>query len=187
MLTGPRDDAGLVGDATRDDPERNERFLPSPVDAGQKRLPIDMDYVQRVMMELLTIPSPSGRTDHVMQLVGGELRDLGLDFEVTRRGALIAELPSRSPGADRTVVVHADTIGCMVSELKDNGRLSIVPVGTHSARFAEGARVVVFSDDVSGDYRHTGTILPIKASGHRYGDEVDEQGVGWDHVVVRVD
>ncbi len=50
MLTGPRDDAGLVGDATRDDPERNERFLPSPVDAGQKRLPIDMDYVQRLMM-----------------------------------------------------------------------------------------------------------------------------------------
>jgi peptidase M42 family hydrolase len=187
MLTGPRDDAGLVLDETRDDPERDERFLPSPVDAGQKRLPIDMEYVQRVMLELLNIPSPSGRTDHVMQLIGGELRDLGLDFEVTRRGALIAELPSRAPGADRTVVVHADTIGCMVSQLKDNGRLAIVPVGTHSARFAEGARVVVFSDDVSGDYRHTGTILPIKASGHRFGDEVDEQGVGWDHVEVRVD
>ena len=85
MLTGPRDDAGLVRDDTRDDVEPNERFLPSPVDAGQKRLPIDMDYVQRVMVELLTIPSPSGRTDHVMQLIGGELRDLGLDFEVTRR------------------------------------------------------------------------------------------------------
>src|SRR3712207_2381078 len=146
-----------------------------------------MDYVQRVMLELLTIPSPSGRTDHVMQLIGGELRDLGLDFEVTRRGALIAELPSRAPGADRTVVVYADSIGCMVSQLKDNGRLAIVPVGTHSARFAEGARVTIFSDDVSGDYWHTGTILPIKASGHRYGDEVDEQGVGWDFVEVRVD
>ena len=45
------------------------------------------------MLELLTTPSPSGRTDHVRQLIGGELRDLGLDFEVTRRGALIAELP----------------------------------------------------------------------------------------------
>jgi peptidase M42 family hydrolase len=89
--------------------------------------------------------------------------------------------------ADRAIIVHADTIGCMVRELKANGRLAIVPVGTHSARFAEGARVTIFSDDVDGDYRHTGTILPLKASGHRFGDEVDEQGVGWDFVEVRVD
>ena len=41
----------------------------------------------------------------------------------------------------RAVVVHADTIGCMVKRLKANGRLEVVPVGTHSARFAEGAHV----------------------------------------------
>ena len=167
----------------------SERFLPSPVNAGQQHLTIDMDYVQRVMLELLAIPSPSGRTDHVMQLIGGELRTLGIDFEVTRRGSILAELASgtRDTAADRAVVVHADTIGCMVRELKDNGRLAVVPVGTHSARFAEGARVTIFSDDIAGAYRHTGTILPLKASGHRFGDEVDEQGVGWDYVEVRVD
>ena len=167
----------------------SERFLPSPVNAGQKHLTIDMDFVQRVMLELLSIPSPSGRTDHVMQLIGGELRALGIDFEVTRRGSILAELPSatREAAPDRAVVVHADTIGCMVRGLKDNGRLALVPVGTHSARFAEGARVTIFSDDIAGDYRHTGTILPLKASGHRFGDEVDEQGVGWDCVEVRVD
>jgi peptidase M42 family hydrolase len=169
--------------------EPNERFLPSPVDAGQRRLPIDMDYVRRVLLELLAIPSPSGRTDHVMQVVGGELRSLGIDFEVTRRGALLAEIPGTATDtvADRAIVVHADTIGCMVRELKDNGRLAVVPVGTHSARFAEGARVTIFSDEVEGDYRHSGTILPLKASGHRFGDEVDTQGVGWDYVEVRVD
>jgi peptidase M42 family hydrolase len=167
----------------------NDRFLPSPVNAGQQRLTIDMDYVQRVMLELLSIPSPSGRTDHVMQLIGGELRDLGIEFEVTRRGALLAEIPSTTSDAvaDRAIIVHADTIGCMVRELKENGRLALVPVGTHSARFAEGARVTIFSDDVEGNYRHSGTILPLKASGHRFGDEVDEQGVGWDVVEVRVD
>jgi len=30
-------------------------------------------------------------------------------------------------------------------------------------------------------------VLPLKASGHAYGDEVDTQGVGWDHVELRVD
>ena len=170
-------------------PVPSGRFLPSPVDAGQQRLTIDMDYVQRVMLQMLEIPSPSGRTDHVMQVIGGALRDLGIDFEMTRRGALLAEIPSRNAGdaPDRAIVVHADTIGCMVRELKGNGRLALVPVGTHSARFAEGARVTIFSDDVEGDYKHTGTILPLKASGHRFGDEVDEQGVGWDNVEVRVD
>jgi peptidase M42 family hydrolase len=167
----------------------DERFLPSPV-TGQRRVPIDMEYVRDVLVRLLAIPSPSGRTDHVMQVIGGELRRLGIPFEVTRRGALVAEVPGASGtngGADRTVVVHADTIGCMVRELKDNGRLALVPVGTHSARFAEGARVTIFTDDLAGDYRHTGTILPLKASGHRFGDEVDTQGVGWDFVEVRVD
>jgi peptidase M42 family hydrolase len=164
------------------------RFLPSPV-TGQRRLEIDMDYVCRVMMQLLGIPSPSGRTDHAMQLIGGELRALGIPFGVTRRGAILAEVKGTNPAmnADRAIVVHADTIGCMVRELKDNGRLAIVPVGTHSARFAEGARVTIFSDDITGDYRHSGTILPNKASGHRFGDDVDTQGVGWDFVEVRVD
>ena len=47
-----------------------------------------------------------------------------------------------------------------------HARLALVPVGTHSARFSEGARVTIFSDDIAGVYRRTGTILPLKASGH---------------------
>ena len=152
-----------------------------------KLLPIDMAYVADVLVRLLRIPSPSGRTDHVMQLVGEEIDALGIPFELTRRGVLRAELAGEAgPGsADRAVIVHADTIGCMVKRLKGNGRLEIVPVGTHSARFAEGARVTIFVDDLERTY--TGTVLPLKASGHRWGDEVDTQPVGWAHVEVRVD
>ncbi len=152
-----------------------------------KLLPIDMDYVADVMVRLLRIPSPSGRTDHVMQLVGEEIAALGMPFELTRRGVLRGELCGEGgPGtADRAIIVHADTIGCMVKELKDNGRLTLVPIGTHSARFAEGARVKIFVDDLERTY--TGTVLPLKASGHRWGDEVDIQGVGWHQVEVRVD
>ncbi|MCU1374319.1 MAG: peptidase family protein, partial [Actinomycetia bacterium] len=153
-----------------------------------KLLPIDMDYVQEVLVRLLRTPSPTGRTDQVMQLVGEQLVALGLEFELTRRGVIVAQLPGESgpTGADRTIVVHGDTIGCMVRQRKENGRLAIVPVGTHSARFAEGARVTIFVDDLDQRF-YTGTVLPLLASGHRYGDEVDTQGVGWDQVEVRVD
>ena len=162
----------------------------SPVRGGEsppdvRRLPIDMDYVQDVLIHLLRTPSPTGRTDEVVQYVGELLLDLGMDLTVTRRGLLNATLSGLCSRPDRAVVVHADTIGCMVTRLKDNGRLEVTQLGTHSARFAEGAHVTIFTDRPQGVY--TGTVLPLKGSGHQYGDEVDTQGVGWPLVEVRVD
>jgi peptidase M42 family hydrolase len=106
-----------------------------------------------------------------MQLLGDVLADLPVELTVTRRGALLALLKGRDEGA-RAVVAHADTIGCMVRDLKPNGRLAVVPVGTHSSRFSEGCRVTVLTDDPVRTY--TGTILPLLASGHAYGDGIDE-------------
>lgn len=137
------------------------------------------------LLALLQTPSPTGRTDAVMQLIGEVFDALGVPFSLTRRGALIAELPGESETVDRAVVVHADTIGAMVSGLKDNGRLELISVGTFSARFAAGARVRVFCDE--SDEFITGTILPLKASGHAFGDAVDTQPTDWDHIEVRVD
>jgi len=146
---------------------------------------VDRSWIIDTLLALLQTPSPSGRTDAVMQLIGGILDDLGVPFTLTRRGALTAELPGESATTDRAIVVHADTIGCMVRELKDNGRLELVPVGTFSARFAAGARVRIFTDD--SDEFFTGTVMPLKASGHAFGDEIDTQPTDWEHVEVRVD
>lgn len=151
-------------------------------------LSVDMDYVVDLMLRLLRTPSPAGRTDEVMRLIGAELEDIGLDFWLTRRGSLVADLPCGPDGdawGSRAIMVHADTIGCMVKELKADGRLRVVPIGTWSARFAEGARVTIFTDDF--DHTYTGTVLPLKASGHTFADEVDSAPIGWDHVEVRVD
>lgn len=160
----------------------------SEADMEPKHLSVDMDYVVDLMLRLLRTPSPAGRTDAIMRLIGAELESLGLEFWLTRRGSLVADLPCDVDGDDwgsRAVLVHADTIGCMVKELKADGRLRVVPVGTWSARFAEGARVTLFTDDF--DRTYTGTVLPLKASGHTYGDAIDEQPIGWDHVEVRLD
>lgn len=148
-----------------------------------KILQIDSDYLLEVLVELLRTPSPSGRTDAVMQLIGDRLNSLGVSFSVTRRGVLAAGLPGERDGISRALAVHADTIGCMVKRIKPNGRLEVVPVGTHSSRFAEGSQVTIFTDDA----HHSGTVLPLKSSGHTFGDEVDTQGVGWPLVEVRID
>jgi peptidase M42 family hydrolase len=148
-------------------------------------LPLDTVYLRQMLLDLLRTPSPSGRTDAAMQVIGDHLDKLGVPVRVTRRGVLVATLDGVKHDVSRAVVVHADTIGCMVKRLKDNGRLEVVPVGTHSARFSEGAHVTVFVDDLSRIY--TGTVLPLMSSGHNFGDAVDTQGVGWHQVEVRVD
>ena len=135
--------------------------------SGMAALDIDLGFLRRVLLELLDIPSPTGRTDHVQQYVGERLDRLCVPFVVTRRGAIVADLggPADS-NASRAVVVHTDTIGAMVRRLKRNGRLELKPIGTHSARFSEGAAVWVFPDDLETVYN--GQVLPLKASGHRW-------------------
>ena len=146
-------------------------------------LDIDADYLCNTLLRLLKTPSPSGYTDRVVHLVCHELQTLGIPYELTRRGAIRATLAGHVSSPDRAVVAHVDTLGAMVKALKPNGRLELVPIGHWSARFAEGARVQLFTDTTT--YR--GTILPLKASGHTFNEEIDTQPVGWQHVELRID
>lgn len=146
-------------------------------------LAIDVDYLQDQLLRMLKIPSPSGYTDNIVHAVVEELEKLGLKCELTRRGAVRAVLPGKQKQGKRAIVAHVDTIGAMVTRLQENGRVALTPIGHWSSRFAEGARCTVFTDE--GTRR--GTILPLKASGHTYGDEIDSQGVGWEHVELRID
>jgi len=148
-----------------------------------KPLTIDQEYTQALLVRLLHTPSPSGYTDRVVHLVCDELEHLHVPFEITRRGAIRANLAGRVGSPDRAIVAHIDTLGAMVKGLKANGRLELVPVGHWNARFAEGARVTLYSD--LGQYR--GTILPLKASGHTFGPEIDKQPCGWEYVELRID
>lgn len=145
--------------------------------------PIDRAYLQRVLLHLLSIHSPTGYTDPIVREVCHELDQLGIRYELTRRGAIRATLPGRAYSPDRAVVAHLDTLGAMVKELKENGRLGVVPVGHWSSRFAEGARCSLYSDATI--YR--GTLLPLKASGHTFNTEIDTQPVSWDNLELRVD
>lgn len=144
---------------------------------------IDKEYLFRTLVSLLNIPSPAGYTDQAVHFVGKELERLEVPFIVTRRGAIRATLEGEAGTFIRAVSVHLDTLGAMVRDLKDNGRLALSPIGTWSSRFAEGARVTVFTE--KGPFR--GTVLPLKASGHAFGDEVDRQPVSWDQIEVRID
>jgi len=142
---------------------------------------IDQDYLLDRLLKLVNTPSPIGMTERAVALVDGWLRELGYEPRYTRRGVLFVEVGEGAPR--RALAAHLDTLGAMVTELKPNGRLALRNTGTWAARFAEGARVTIFSD--RGEHR--GTILPLKASGHRFNTEVDTQAADWDNLEIRVD
>lgn len=144
---------------------------------------IDVDALWKDLLALLEIPSPSGYTDRIVRHLVAELEELGLETELTRRGAIRARLRGAASHPGRAVVAHLDTLGAMVREVTPNGRLAIAPVGTWSARFAEGARVTILGDGQP----LRGTILPLKASGHVYNEAVDTQPVAWSNLEIRVD
>ena len=144
---------------------------------------IDRDYMADVLKSLLNCHSPSGMTDNVVNLTCALLDNLGVDYELTRRGAIRATLPGVAKSPDRAIVAHLDTLGAMVKNLKENGRCEVAPIGHWSARFAEGARVTIHTD-----YGwHQGTILPLKASGHTFNQEIDTQPSKWENLEIRID
>ncbi|GHD58024.1 peptidase M42 [Thalassobaculum fulvum] len=160
-----------------------EERLRSYGDASRTLAAIEGRRILDHLLELEAIPSPTGYTDSIVRHVCGWLDGRGIDYELTRRGAIRANLRGEVESPDRAVVGHLDTLGAQVTQLKANGRLAIRPVGTWAARFAEGARVTVFTE--AGPRR--GTILPLKASGHVFDQEIETQPAHWDNLEIRVD
>jgi len=144
---------------------------------------VDEAYLLAQLKALLAIDSPTGYTDQVVRHCSRELERLGLTPELTRRGAIRAVRRGRRRKGARAIVAHLDTLGAQVKLVKEDGRLELVPIGHWSARFAEGARVTLYSE--TGSFR--GTVLPLRASGHTFNEGVDTLPVGWPYVELRVD
>lgn len=174
MSDGLRPDALSVQEPTARDCDKT--FMHTPIT-------IDPDYLTARLADLLAIPSPTGFTDEAVRYTAREIERLGLEVKLTRRGAIRALRPGAHSRPARGIVSHLDTLGAQVKALKDNGRLELVSIGHWSSRFAEGARASIFSG--RGIYR--GTILPLKASGHTFNEEVDTQPTSWKHIELRID
>lgn len=54
---------------------------------------IDKSFLLKTLRRLLDTPSPSGMTDAVVHVVCDILSELGIEYKLTRRGAIRATLP----------------------------------------------------------------------------------------------
>jgi len=115
--------------------------------------------------QLLAIPSPVGDTHRAIDFVQSAFAGLGLETHVPPKGYLTATWEVEGSDAPRAVSAHIDTLGAMVSKLKDNGRVSLTKLGgwDWNSVEAEGVSVLLGSGDII-----RGSILPVKVSGHAY-------------------
>ena len=128
--------------------------------------PIDTQYLQRVLLELLATPSPVGDTEAGIE----KCRELicafdGIDVRITRKGALVATLNGEKSDEPRGVTAHVDTLGAVVKRIKDNGRLEMAQLGNFAWTAVENESVTVAA--ANGE-QYRGAILVQNASHHLY-------------------
>ncbi|MCU0315153.1 MAG: M42 family metallopeptidase [Fimbriimonadaceae bacterium] len=89
------------------------------------RLDIDLDYLIRVLEDLLNTPSPTGDTEWAVSFVQQELESMGIASYRTQKGSLVAFFEGLQDDKPRVVTAHVDTLGAMVAQIKPNGRLRL--------------------------------------------------------------
>ena len=146
---------------------------------------IDLKYTLKKTVELLAIPSPVGYTHNAIEWVRKELESLGVKkYNITKKGALIAYVKGKDSNYKKMISAHVDTLGAVVKKVKKNGRLEITNVGGFAWGSVEGEHVTIHT---LSEKKYTGTILPIKASVHVYGDVAREMPRTEETMEIRID
>lgn len=145
---------------------------------------IDLKYILNKTAELLEIPSPVGYTDLAITWIKKELDNFGLDYSQTKKGALITCIKGENSNYKKMISAHVDTLGATVKKVKSNGRLELTNLGGYAWGSVEGENVQIHT--VSGKV-YEGTLLPIKASVHVYGDVAREAARVEETMEVRID
>jgi putative aminopeptidase FrvX len=149
-----------------------------------KPLSIDTRYLTDFLVGLLQTPSPTGMTEAAIAYTESALKGLGFGPQRTTKGALVIEWPGAASDAPRALTAHADTLGAMVKEIKENGRLKLSRIGSYFWSTVEGEGCTVFT--ASGKTVR-GSLLLTKASSHVHGEEVGKLERNDDNMEVRLD
>lgn len=145
---------------------------------------VDIQYVLDTMVKYLKIDSPSGKTSEAIKAVKKQFEELGVETALTRKGAVIATIEGEDNKNQKTISAHIDTLGIMVKGIKPNGRLKIVRAAGGTWTTFEGCNAVL---ETRTGKKYSGTILPIYASTHIYGDIARESVRTDDIMEFRID
>ncbi len=128
-------------------------------------LRIDSDKMVDFMVRLLNTPSPTGDTARAMAVVEEAFEPFNLAMKSSPKGVLTGTWTGEEDRAPRALTAHVDTLGAMVREIKDNGRLRLSQLGGWRWSSVEGEGATIFTGS-GKSYR--GSFLPTTASAHAH-------------------
>jgi putative aminopeptidase FrvX len=132
---------------------------------------IDTKTMTDFLIGLLNTPSPTGLAEKAVEYTERAFARFPFKMRRTVKGALVAEWEGKASDAPRALTAHVDTLGAMVKEIKENGRLKLTKVGGFVWNTVEGEGCTVFT---TSGRTVRGSLLLVKASSHVFGAEVGE-------------
>lgn len=121
------------------------------------------EYILEKMKEFLAIPSPSGFTDQATAYLMKEFQALGYNPVETVKGAVVVDLGGEDVNNGILISGHMDTLGAVVTQIKDTGRLKMINVGGLRPQGIECENCTVHTRD---GRVYSGTIQLVNPSTH---------------------
>lgn len=118
-----------------------------------------------LIKKLTEIPSPTGYTYDVIDYISDELTKVGYSPKLNHKGGLIVTVDGNNQNQQRLITAHVDTLGAMVKEIKEDGRLTLALIGHFNYNAIEGENCLIHTQD---GQTYTGTILLHQTSIHVY-------------------
>ena len=129
------------------------------------------EYAVEKTLELLAIDSPTGFTSQAAAWVKSAFSSLGFEADFTGKGGVLIRLGGEAAENGLLLQAHTDTLGAIVAEIKETGRLRLSPLGGMRAENGEAENVRLHT---RGGRVLEGTFQLCNASVHvngSYGDE----------------
>ncbi len=137
------------------------------------------------LVDLLNTPSPTGYTDEAIKFIEETFSQFPkLTMWRTNKGSLIIKWDAETAGEARALTAHVDTLGGMVKEIKQSGRLEMTKVGGLTLNGVETEGCWVFTQ--SGE-KIRGSYMINKASSHVYAAETSKTERSEDTMEIRLD
>ncbi|GGI42086.1 M42 family metallopeptidase [Mammaliicoccus stepanovicii] len=144
---------------------------------------INVQETINTIEELVNINSPSGFADPAIDYCNQFAKSLNYDTSVTHKGGLLIHVPGKNNKEQRLITAHVDTLGAIVKDIKDDGRIQLDLIGGFHFNAIEGEYCTITTQ--SGK-EITGTICLHETSVHVYKNN-NEIPRDKDHMEVRID
>lgn len=123
------------------------------------------DYAVQQILALCKTPSPSGFTKLATSYLVEELKNLGFEPTMSRKGSVLCTLGGE--GSPLVLAAHVDTLGAMVRAIKNNGRLRFTKIGGYPENNIENENVTIHTREGK---TYTGTVYINGPAAHVYRD-----------------